>query len=151
MRVNSDYRDLLKGFNEAGVRYLVVGGYAVMAYTEPRYTKDLDIWIDTSDENARAVFSVLAAFGAPLKNVRWNDFTQPDIFYQLGVEPVRIDIMTSVSGLNFAEAWNRKAVFDFQGEPAHLISLADLQTSMAASRLRDSKDLKRLSRGKRQR
>jgi hypothetical protein len=57
-------------------------------------------------------------FGAPLKGVQWNDFTEPDVFYQLGVEPVRADIMTSVPGLRFVEAWNRKIVFDFDGEPA---------------------------------
>ena len=150
MKVNSDYRDLLKGFNEAGVRYLIVGGYAVMAYTEPRYTKDLDIWIEASESNARAVFKVLAVFGAPLKGVRWTDFTEPDVFYQLGVEPVRVDIMTSVPGLRFGEAWDRKTVFDFEGEPATLISQQDLQVAkQAAGRPRDQKHLKRLTRRKR--
>jgi hypothetical protein len=137
----------LRGFNGAGVRYRVVRGYAVMAYTEPRYIEDLGIWIDPSEHNARAVFFCLAAFGAPLKGVQWSDFTQPAVFYQLGVEPVRVAIMTSVADLHFAEAWDRKSVFEFGGEPAHVISLSDLQTAKrAAGRSRDTKDLKLLSR-----
>jgi hypothetical protein len=73
VRMNSDFEDLLKTFNESGVRYLVIGGYAVMLYSEPRYTKDLDIWVEASDENATKVFD-LAAFGAPLKGLTPADF-----------------------------------------------------------------------------
>lgn len=107
MEINSDYKNLLKSLNAAGVRYLVVGGYAVMAYTEPRYTKDLDIWIDPERANANAVFRALAEFGAPLRGVTAEDFTQHEIFYQLGVDPVRIDILTSVAGVEFTNAWER--------------------------------------------
>ena len=66
-----------------------------MAHTEPRYTKDLDIWIDPAAANAQALFRALAEFGAPLQGITAADFTQPEIFYQLGVDPVRIDILTS--------------------------------------------------------
>jgi hypothetical protein len=69
MKISSNYKDLLSIINAAGVRYLIVGGYAVMIYTEPHYTKDLDIWIDRSDRNAQAVFKALAQFGAPLKGL----------------------------------------------------------------------------------
>ena len=108
MEINSDYRDLLKTLNAAGVRYLVVGAYAVMAHTEPRYTKDLDVWVDPAEANAHAVFLALAEFGAPLQGITAWDFTQPETFYQLGVSPVRVDILTSLSGIEFAAAWERR-------------------------------------------
>jgi hypothetical protein len=90
MKISSDYRDLLSIFNAAGVRYLIVGGYAVMIHTEPRFTKDLDLWVDRSSANAQALFKALAQFGAPLKGLLPADFTEPDVFYQIGMEPVRM-------------------------------------------------------------
>src|SRR4051795_10713762 len=101
MKINSDFKDLLRSLNAAGIRYLIVGGYAVMIHTEPRYTKDLDIWIDRDERNARAVLAALAEFGAPTADVSAEDLTEPDVFFQIGIEPVRVDIMTSVSGLVF--------------------------------------------------
>ncbi len=77
----SDFEELLKLFNDNDVRYLVVGGYAVMLYTEPRYTKDLDLWIDASEDNAAKVFRALAEFGAPLSGLSANDFAQEGFFY----------------------------------------------------------------------
>ena len=91
MKISSDYKDLLSIFNAAGVRYLIVGGYAVMIHTEPRYTKDLDIWIDRAATNAQALFQALVRFGAPLKDLQPADFTEPRVFYQIGMEPVRIE------------------------------------------------------------
>jgi WD40 repeat protein len=81
--MNSDFRDLLKLFNAHRVRYLVVGGYAVMKYTEPRYTKDLDIWVEASPKNARAVFRALRRFEAPLANLTEADFAKEGFFYQV--------------------------------------------------------------------
>jgi hypothetical protein len=97
------------------VRYLIVGGHAVMAYTEPRYT-DFDVWIEPVEPNAQRLFVALAQFGAPTRDIRPSDFTEPETFFQIGIEPVRIDIMTSVPGLDFAAAWERKAIVDFGGE-----------------------------------
>ena len=74
MKINSDFRDLLRSLNAAGVKYLVVGGYAVMVHTEPRYTKDLDLWVDPSEDNGPRVFQALAAFGAPLVGLSAHDF-----------------------------------------------------------------------------
>jgi hypothetical protein len=96
VKISSDYKDLLRSLNAAGVRYLVVGGYAVMIYTEPSFTKDLDIWTDPTLENAQALFRALSEFGAPLKGISPRDFTEPEIFYQMGVEPVRVDVLTSL-------------------------------------------------------
>jgi len=122
MKISSDYKDLLSIFNAAGVRYLIVGGYAVMIHTEPRYTKDLDIWIDRSAANAQVLFQALVRFGAPLKDLQPAYFTEPVVFYQIGMEPVRIDIMTSVTGLEFESAWERRLIVDFDGESAWVLS-----------------------------
>jgi hypothetical protein len=102
--MNSDFKDLLRIFNEHSVRYLIVGGYAVIKYTEPRYTKDLDVWIEASPENSRAVFEALRQFGAPLKNISPKDFAKRGSIYQMGRPPARIDVLTSVEGLRFADA-----------------------------------------------
>jgi hypothetical protein len=97
--MNSDFRDLLKLFNAHRVRYLVVGGYAVMKYTEPRYTKDLDIWVEASPKNARAVFRALRRFEAPLANLTEADFAKEGFFYQMGRPPARVDILMSIKGI----------------------------------------------------
>ena len=142
MEINSDYKELLKTLNAAHVRYLVVGAYAVMAHTEPRYTKDLDVWVDPTSENALSVFRALAEFGAPLSGITVNDFTRPETFYQLGVSPVRIDILTSVSGLDFASAWKNKATYDFDGVPVAVLAREDLIVAkQAVARPQDKLDI----------
>ena len=146
MKINSDFRDLLRDLNAAGVRYLIVGGYAVMVHTEPRYTKDLDLWIEPVESNAQKLFLASAEFGAPTKDIHPSDFTAPEVFFQIGIEPVRIDIMTSVSGLDFAPAWERKVIVDFGGESAPVLCRADvLESKIAAGRIRDRRDVQRLA------
>jgi len=102
--MNSDFSDLLRAFNDNGVRYLIVGGHAVMLYTEPRYTKYLDVWVEASADNAEKVYRSLAAFGAPLSGLTPNDFSSEGFFYQMGVPPARVDILMSVDGVSFHEA-----------------------------------------------
>ncbi|MBZ5619144.1 MAG: nucleotidyltransferase [Acidobacteriia bacterium] len=149
MKINSDFRDLLRSLDAAGVRYLIVGGYAVMVYTEPRYTKDLDIWIEPTELNAQKLFLALAGFGAPTKDIRPSDFTEANTFFQIGIDPVRIDIMTSVPGLDFVPAWDRKVMVDFGGESAPVICREDvIRSKIAAGRLRDRRDLRNLTRHK---
>jgi predicted nucleotidyltransferase len=146
MKINSDFRDLLRSFNAAGVRYLIVGGYAVMVHTEPRYTKDLDLWIEPTESNARLVIAALMAFGAPTAGVTPIDFTEPEVFFQIGVDPVRVDIMTSVTGLDFVQAWSRRIVVDFGGESAPVLCREDvLKAKIASGRQRDRQDAKRLT------
>jgi len=96
MAESPDYKELLHTFNEQGVRYLIVGGYAVMKYTEPRYTKDLDVWVGNSPGNAKRVFAALVKFGSPLgrDEITPTTFRKPNVVYQIGVAPVRIDICT---------------------------------------------------------
>ena len=145
MTESPHYKELLQALNDCQVEYLIVGGYAVMKYTEPRYTKDLDIWIDRSEANAQALFTALARFGAPLKGLGPSDFTEPEVFYQVGVEPVRVDIMTSLSGLDFTSAWERRLMVDFSGESTPVLSLEDLLLSKkSAGRRRDRKHIRSL-------
>lgn len=97
MKINSDFKDLLSLFNAYQIKYLVVGGYAVIKYTEPRFTKDLDLWIKADQENAAAVFQALLAFGAPLEGMTEDDFAHEGYFYQMGIPPVRARIKMKVT------------------------------------------------------
>jgi hypothetical protein len=148
MEINSDFRDLLRNLNAAGVRYLIVGGYAVMVHTEPRYTKDLDVWIESERDNARRLLEALSAFGAPIAGVTADDFTEPEVFFQIGVDPVRVDIMTSITGLDFETAWGRRIEVDFGGVPAPVLCRADiLAAKIASGRVRDRRDARHLREG----
>jgi predicted nucleotidyltransferase len=133
MSANSDFKELLSIFNDKSVRYLVVGGYAVMKYAEPRYTKDIDLWIKANETNAASVFQALQSFGAPLTGLTANDFAHEGYFYQMGVPPVRIDILMSIPGLSFDEAWERRVQVDLEGIPVPFVSKQDLITSKLAS------------------
>jgi hypothetical protein len=133
MSVSSDFKDLLRLFNDYRVKYLIIGGYAVIKYAEPRYTKDLDLWIRADQDHAAAVFQALREFGAPLAGMSEDDFAHEGYFYQMGVPPVRIDILMSIPGLKFDEAWTRRVEADFDGVPVLFISRADLIASKLAS------------------
>jgi hypothetical protein len=124
--MNSDFKDLLSLFNASRVRYLVVGGYALMKYTEPRYTKDLDVWIEANPKNARLVFRCLRTFGAPLQGMIEPDFAKEGFCYQMGRPPARIDILMSIDGVKFTDAWSKRVITDFDGVPASVISRNDL-------------------------
>ena len=100
MFVNSDFTDLLKLFNDNSVRYLIVGGYAVIQYAEPRFTNDLDIWISTDKTNAGSVYAALREFGAPLAGLTEADFAEDGYFYQMGVPPLRVDILMGIPGVS---------------------------------------------------
>lgn len=128
MEESPHYRELLRTLNEHEVEYLIVGGYAVMKYTEPRYTKDLDVWVRNSLQNSARVYRALAAFGAPLKHdgLTPETFTKDRVVYQIGVAPVRIDISTHIDGVEFDAAWGSRVEGTFFGVPVHFISLNDL-------------------------
>jgi len=142
---NSDFSELLSALNDSQVKYLVIGGYAVMVYTEPRFTKDLDLWVEASEENGNRVHAALARFGAPLAGVTAADFSQPGLFYQMGRPPVRVDILTSVTGMQFVDAWAGRVEKDFSGVRAWFISRPDLICIKAAlGRPRDLLDVEEL-------
>lgn len=130
--MSPDFKEILSTFNDHEVRYLIVGAYAVMKYSEPRYTKDLDIWIEASEENSKRVFSSLRVFGAPVGDLSEADFAA-DGFFQMGRPPVRIDILMSIDGVDFADAWPNRQEGDFDGILANFISPADLITNKSTS------------------
>ena len=120
----------------AHVRFLVIGGYAVMKYTEPYNTKDLDLWTDPASENAGRLYGALARFGAPLKGITAEYFTVPGNFYQIGVSRWRVDIITSTADeLPFEAAWSRRVDMILAGMTVPVIGLDDLIiTKRAAGR-----------------
>lgn len=124
--MNSDFKDLLKAFSEEGVRYLVVGGYAYAEHVEPRYTKDLDVWIERSLENADRVLSALRKFGAPLRDLSKDDLTSVGTFYQIGLPPNRIDIITQLEEMAFDDCWQRRKTVELGELSVEYISLSDL-------------------------
>ena len=103
--MNQDFVDLLRAFIAHDVRFLIVGAYALAVHGRPRATGDLDVWVEPTPDNAARVISALSDFGAPLVEVGSDDFSRPGIVFQIGLPPRRIDILTTLSGLTFAEAW----------------------------------------------
>ena len=141
--MEKDQRDLLREFNARKIKYLIVGGYAVSYFTEPRVTKDLDIFIDTSDENVKRVYEALAAFGAPLAGMTPNDFQDPAWGYQIGLPPSRIDILQELTAINFQSAWDagEEGMID-SNIPVRYISVDDLiKNKLALGRHRDLADV----------
>jgi hypothetical protein len=131
--------------NKFEVEYLIVGGFAVMKYGEPRYTKDLDVWVHNSPENSIRVVGALKEFGAPLDHdgVTSETFTEKRVVYQIGIAPVRIDILTEITGVEFSNAWKKRVASTFFGVPVHFISLDDpAANKRALGRSSDLKDLK---------
>lgn len=135
MAGNRDSIELLRALNEEKADYMVVGGYAVMKYSEPQFTKNLDIWIDNSRQNADRVYRALARFGAPLESDRLTaaDFASADMTYQIGIEPARADILTHISGVVFADARRNKVSGTLFGVPVNFISLPDLIANKRAT------------------
>ena len=113
---------MLSALSDAGVEFVLVGAYALAAHGLPRATGDIDIWIRPSSENAQRVWQALKAFGAPLRRVDAADFTRPDIVFQIGVAPRRIDLLTSISGVGFDEAWAERETIDVEGLRIHVLS-----------------------------
>ena len=145
MLASPDFKELLSLLEKHSVRYLVVGGYAVMRYTEPRFTKDLDLLIAVDESNAQAIYAALAEFGAPLQNLTPRDFAEEGYFYQMGSPPLRVDVLMSIPGVTFAEAWQRKETVDVAGVAMHFISKEDLLTAKRASgRPQDLLDIENL-------
>ncbi|MBM3123888.1 MAG: hypothetical protein FJZ87_02305 [Chloroflexi bacterium] len=146
MFVNPDFSDLLRIFNDHNVKYLVIGGYAVVQYAEPRFTKDLDILISTDAVNAEAVYNALQEFGAPLTDLTPVDFSEEGSFFQMGVPPIRVDILMRIPGIQFDVCWNRRVEVDFGGLKVIFISKQDLIASKrVAGRPQDLLDADLLS------
>lgn len=142
MDLNPDFNDLFVALNAAQARYLVVGGYAVIIYAEPRYTKDLDLLVEASPENAERVWRALAAFGAPMNLFNREDFQDPEMVVHLGVPPNRIDLLMSIEGVEFDAAWGSRTEGHYGTEPIHVIGLDSLiLAKRAAGRPQDLVDV----------
>ena len=131
-----DYKDLLSAFHAHGVRYLIVGGYAVVFHAQPRFTKGIDVFIRADPVNAQAVYSALSEFGAPLQNIRPEDFADRSGFFRFGRDPRGVDILPGLPGVDFDAAWERRVegVIDAEsGLKAFFISKDDLIAAKLAS------------------
>jgi len=140
-----DLTELLRAFNDHGVKYLIVGGYAFGVHAEPRATKGLDIFIRSDEENSKAVFRALAQYGAPLEGLSPSDFMDGTTF-QIGQPPARIDILQQIDGLTFDEAWENRIEGIVDGQVrAAVISRDDLiRNKLATGREQDILDVKTL-------
>ncbi len=149
MSTNSDFSDLFSAFVTHSVRHLVVGAYAVAFHGYPRYTKDLDVWVDPDSENALRVFQALAEFGAPLEGITACDFTKKGLVYQIGIEPNRIDILMGLGGLDFNTCYSRALASSYAGVPIRILCMEDLvEAKRRSGRPQDVLDIDRLTRGK---
>ena len=140
--LNPDFKDMLSCLNDAEAEFIIVGAYALAAHGFPRATGDIDIFVRNSPENAPKVIRALTQFGAPMDNLSAQDFTAPDLMVQLGVEPCRIDLITSIDGVTFAEAWQNKVEIELDGLRVFVLSKADLlKNKLAAGRAKDQGDI----------
>ena len=149
MATNRDFRDLFFELSNAGVEFLVVGAHAVMVFTEPRFTKDLDIWIKPSAANAQRALAALERFGAPTHDLSLEDLATPGTVFQMGVAPNRIDILTSVTGLDFDSAMLRGAPLRYDDQSLSVLGREDLITNKkAVARPQDLLDVERLEKSR---
>jgi hypothetical protein len=143
--MNQDFVDLLRAFVDADVRFLVVGAYALAVHGRPRGTGDIDVWVDANPDNATRVMRALHAFGAPMSELSESDFSSPGVTYQMGVSPGRIDVLTDLTGITFAEAWADRTSGVFAGLEVGVIGLASfVKNKRATGRLRDLADIEGL-------
>ena len=140
-----DFKELLLAFNAHNVEYLIVGAHALAAHGHVRATKDMDVWVRPEQSNAQKVLQALLDFGAPLRDLTSDDLSRKETIFQIGVPPLRIDIITDVDGVEFAEAWPDRVETSFGGVPTFVISRHHLITNKkTAARLQDLADVQQL-------
>lgn len=143
--LNQDFKEFIGSLNDNQVRYLVVGGYAVALHGYPRYTKDIDIWVDMTADNASNILKALDQFGFGSLGVKEADFMAPDQMLQLGYPPGRIDILTSLPGVEFSECYAARTVVEVDGVTVNFIDLENLKKNKKATgRHQDLADLENL-------
>lgn len=146
MKVEKDYEDILRLFNKNKVRYCIIGAYAVAFYAKPRYTKDMDILIEPDIENGERIISALNEFGFKSSELSAKDFAKKGRIIQLGYEPVRVDIITSIPRINFKEIWRNKKISKYGNEKVFFIGQKDLiKIKKISGREQDKVDLKILT------
>lgn len=140
--MSPDFRDLLSAFNAHGVEYLLVGAYAMAAHGRVRATGDLDVWVRPEPANARRVMAALAEFGAPVQGLSEEDLVSADLVFQIGIAPLRIDVLTAIDAVGFDEAWARRTESRFADQPVPVLSRDDLiRNKRAVGRAQDLADL----------
>lgn len=140
--LNRDFKDMLLCLKDKEVEFIIVGAYALAAHGFPRATGDIDIWVRNSSANAQKIMQALMKFGAPLSNLSEGDFTAPEMVVQIGVEPCRIDLLTSISGVEFEEAWENKVGITIDDLEIYVLSKTDLlKNKLATGRDKDRGDI----------
>jgi len=124
--LNSHYKDILSILSEKKVKFLLVGAYAMAFHGYPRSTMDIDLWVMPDPENAPLVMQTLEDFGAPINDLIPEDLEKEGLIFQIGVAPCRIDIITSIDGLQFDDAFSRSELIEIEGIPIHVLSIPDL-------------------------
>jgi len=146
--LNSDYRDILRVLSERKVKFLLVGAYAMATHGYPRSTMDIDLWVMPDPENARLVLQALEDFGAPSGDLSPEDLQNEGIIFQIGVAPRRIDILTSIDGLSFADAFSRSEILEIDSIPVRVLSVPDLiKNKRSTGRTKDLADAELLEEG----
>ena len=145
MTLDPDFEDFIQFLNQYEVDYMIVGGYAMAFHGSPRYTGDLDIWIDISESNAEKILLVIQAFGFSSLGFKKEDFLKENLINQIGYPPLRIDILTNIDGIDFKEAYTQKQVIEIEDLKANYIGLRDLiQNKKTSGREKDIIDVKTL-------
>jgi hypothetical protein len=140
--MNRDFAEMLSALFAARAEFLVVGAHALAAHGFPRATGDLDIWVNATPENAPRVWKALVEFGAPLEDLALEELSRPGIIFQMGQPPHRIDVITRIDGVVFADAWPNRLEATIDGRELPLLGRADLVTNKrAAGRPKDVADL----------
>jgi predicted nucleotidyltransferase len=143
--LNPDFKEFLQSLNDNSVRYLVVDGYAVAIHGYPRYTKDIDIWVELAPENAVRIIDALQEFGFGSLGLNEQDFLEADTIIQLGYPPRRIDLITTLPGVDFNTCYDMKVIVDIDGIPVSFIDLESLKKNKrAAGRAQDIADIENL-------
>jgi len=143
--LNQDFREFIQSLNDNGVRYLVIGGYAVAFHGHPRYTKDMDVWIAMDDENAANMVKALEQFGFASLGLKAADFLTSDQIVQLGYPPTRIDVITTAAGVDFATCYAARVQSEINGVLVNFIDLESLKRNkMSVGRHQDLADVENL-------
>lgn len=145
MKLHRDLREFIELLNSHGVEYLVVGGHAVAFHGHPRFTADIDFWVRPENGNGRRLVEVLRGFGFEQLGLAANDFVEPERIVQLGQPPHRIDLLTSVSGVDFDTAWQTREAGVLDGLPVSFLALESLiENKLASGRANDLADVAQL-------
>jgi len=146
MRLEKDFKEFIESLNKNSVRYLIIGSFALSYYCEPRYTKDIDILVDSTASNADRLMTAIREFGFSDIELGSRDFLEPDQVIQLGIAPLRIDLLTSLKGIPFADAWDRRTAGQYGDIPAFYISKQDLiDHKKLVGRKQDLADIEKLT------